>query len=146
MEVSKKNVAKTSTCYLFHVAFLLDLFFDPKHRGDMFLRNIGWLSAGYTSLYPASYIFFNGSSSPFRALASDFQFRNHFTQTVGLLGRVISPSQGPTYIQVNTDRINAYTPNIHALSGIGTQDSSVWASAVYALDHAATVTSRKIKV
>jgi hypothetical protein len=38
------------------------------------------------------------------------QFRNHFSQTVGLLGRVISPSQG---LYLNTgqhkDRINGYT-------------------------------------
>jgi hypothetical protein len=25
--------------------FLLGLFFDPEEIGDMFLRNIGWLSA-----------------------------------------------------------------------------------------------------
>jgi hypothetical protein len=52
------------------------------------------------------------------------QFR---TQTVGLLGRVISPSHG---LYLNTGqhkhRINAYThtPNIHALSGIRTHDDS----------------------
>jgi hypothetical protein len=50
-------------------------------------------------------------------------------QTVGLLGRVISSSQG---LYLNTGqhkhRINAYTPNIHALSGIRTHDSSVRAS------------------
>jgi hypothetical protein len=25
----------------FHVGFLLGLFFDPEHGGDMFLRNVG---------------------------------------------------------------------------------------------------------
>jgi hypothetical protein len=38
------------------------------------------------------------------------QFRNHFLQAVGLLGRVISPSQG-RYLNTgqHKDRINAYT-------------------------------------
>jgi hypothetical protein len=38
------------------------------------------------------------------------QFRNHFSQTVGLLGRVISPSQG-RYLNTgqHKHRINAYT-------------------------------------
>jgi hypothetical protein len=57
------------------------------------------------------------------------QFRNHFSQMVGLLGRVMSSSQG---IYLNTGQhkhgINAYTPNIHALSGIRTNDPSVRAS------------------
>jgi hypothetical protein len=38
------------------------------------------------------------------------QFRNHFSQTVGFLGRVISPSQG-RYLNTgqHKQRINAYT-------------------------------------
>jgi hypothetical protein len=51
-----------------------------------------------------------------------------FTQTVGLLGRVINPSQGR---YLNTEqhkhRINAHK-DIHALSGIRTHDPSVQAS------------------
>jgi hypothetical protein len=56
------------------------------------------------------------------------QFRNHFPQTVGLLGRVISPSQG-LYLNAgqHKHRINACT-NIHALSEIQTHDPSVRAS------------------
>jgi hypothetical protein len=56
------------------------------------------------------------------------QSRNHFSQTVGLLRRVISPSQGH-YLHAGQHkyRINANT-DIHALSGIRTHDSSVWAS------------------
>jgi hypothetical protein len=53
-------------------------------------------------------------------------FRNNFSQTVGLLGRVISPSQG-RYLNTgqHKHRINAHTLNIHALSGIGPRDSTV---------------------
>jgi hypothetical protein len=33
------------------VAFL-GLFFDPEYGGDMFVRNVGWLSMDYMALYP----------------------------------------------------------------------------------------------
>jgi hypothetical protein len=75
--------------------------------------------------------FFNGSSAqsgPWPLI----EFRNHFSQKVGLLGWVISPSQG---LYRNTGqhkhRINAHThhtSHIHALSGIRTHDPSVRAS------------------
>jgi hypothetical protein len=50
------------------------------------------------------------------------------TQTVGLLGRVINPSQG-RYLHTgqHKHRINAHT-DVHALSGIRTHDPSVRAS------------------
>jgi hypothetical protein len=53
--------------------------------------------------------FYNGSSSPFRARPL-IQFRNNFSQAVGLLGRVISPSQG-CYLNTgqHKHRMNAYT-------------------------------------
>jgi hypothetical protein len=35
----------------FRVVILLDLF-DPEDEGDIFLRNVGWLSTDYTALYP----------------------------------------------------------------------------------------------
>jgi hypothetical protein len=56
------------------------------------------------------------------------QFRNHFSQTVGLFGRVISPSQG-RYLNTgqHKHRINAYT-DIHASSGIRAHDPSIRAS------------------
>jgi hypothetical protein len=73
-----------------------------------------------------------------------FQFRNLYMQTVGLLGRGISPSQGH-YIHRGQHkyRTNAHT-DIHALSGIGTHDPSV-AKTVHALGHAATVIVSSIK-
>jgi hypothetical protein len=56
------------------------------------------------------------------------QFRNLFTQPVGLLGRVIGPSQG-RYLNTgqHKQRINAHK-DIHALSGIRTHDPGVRAS------------------
>jgi hypothetical protein len=41
-----------SACHLLLAAFLLGLFFYSEDAGDIFLRNIGWLSADHTSLYP----------------------------------------------------------------------------------------------
>jgi hypothetical protein len=57
-----------------------------------------------------------------------FSFVIFFTQSVGLLGRVISPSQGRyLHKRQHTHRINAHT-DIHDLSGIRTHDPSVRAS------------------
>jgi hypothetical protein len=65
---------------------------------------------------------------PFFQHSSLLQFRNHFPQTVGLLGRVISPAQGP-YLHTgqHKQRIKAHT-DIHALIGIRTRDPSILAS------------------
>jgi hypothetical protein len=53
------------------------------------------------------------------------QFHNFFAQSVGILGRVISPSQGRYLLTGQHEyRINAHT-NIHALSGIRTYNSSL---------------------
>jgi hypothetical protein len=47
-------------------------------------------------------------------------------QSVGLLGRGMSPSQGLyLYIKQHKHRINTYNTDIHALSGIRTHDLSV---------------------
>jgi hypothetical protein len=40
-----------------YAAFLLDLFFDPENGGEIFLRNVGWLSTDYTALYLRRQIF-----------------------------------------------------------------------------------------
>jgi hypothetical protein len=39
-------------CCLLHASFSLGLLSDPDDGGDMFLRNVGWLSPHYTALYP----------------------------------------------------------------------------------------------
>jgi hypothetical protein len=36
----------------FQAGFLLASFFHPDDGGDMFLRNVGWLSMGYTHYIP----------------------------------------------------------------------------------------------
>jgi hypothetical protein len=49
------------------------------------------------------------------------QFRNHFSQTVGLLGGVISSPEGQHKHRIK----RIHTPNIHGLSGIRAHDLSV---------------------
>jgi hypothetical protein len=46
----RESWALLTTC--FHTVFLFGLFCDPEDGGDMFLRNIGWLSTDCTALYP----------------------------------------------------------------------------------------------
>jgi hypothetical protein len=70
------------------------------------------------------------------------QFRNHFSQSVGLLGRVISPSQG-RYLNTgqHKHRINAYTHQT-SMPWVGFESTipvSQRMKTVYALDRAATV-------
>jgi hypothetical protein len=50
----KQNFSQL-VCYLLHAGFLLGLFFDREDEGDMFHRNVGWLSTDYTALYPRRY-------------------------------------------------------------------------------------------
>jgi hypothetical protein len=66
--------------------------------------------------------------SPFVGPGLFFSFVIFFTQRVGLLGRIISTSQGLyLYTGQHKHRINAHT-NIHASSRIRTYDPSVRAS------------------
>jgi hypothetical protein len=53
MRENKRQASKIarSACQLLSRLFL-DLFFVPEDGGGMFLRNVGWLSANYTALYP----------------------------------------------------------------------------------------------
>jgi hypothetical protein len=47
---TRNQGALLATC--FHAGFFFGLFFDLEDEADMFLRNVGWLSADYTTLYP----------------------------------------------------------------------------------------------
>jgi hypothetical protein len=71
------------------------------------------------------FFFFNGSTAPCWALAS-FSLSWLFLQTVGLLGRVISSSQG-FYLNTGQHK-HIHTPNIHTLCWIRTHDPSLRAS------------------
>jgi hypothetical protein len=42
---------QSSSCHLFHACFLLDLLFNIKYGGAMFLRNVGWLFTDYMALF-----------------------------------------------------------------------------------------------
>jgi hypothetical protein len=68
------------------------------------------------------------------------RFLQLFRHMVGLLGRVISPSQG-LYLHRTTQHRKTRT-NIHTLSGIRTHDLSNQPAKTYASDRTATVTGR----
>jgi hypothetical protein len=52
---------------LLYTVLLFGLFFDTED-GDMFLRNVGWISTNYTALYPRRY---NSSTSCWLIISSD---------------------------------------------------------------------------
>jgi hypothetical protein len=43
---------KQGSVYHLHSRYLGRLIRRPENGGDMFLRNVGWLSTDYTALYP----------------------------------------------------------------------------------------------
>jgi hypothetical protein len=53
----EKHIASTFRVeeFCFYFRTLLGLFIDPEDGGDIFLRNIYWVSADYTALYSRSY-------------------------------------------------------------------------------------------
>jgi hypothetical protein len=69
------------------------------------------------------------------------RFLELFRQTVGLLGRAISPSQG-LYLH-RTTQYRKTRINIHALSGIRTHGPSNQPAKTHASDRTATVTGIK---
>jgi hypothetical protein len=89
-------------------------------------------------MYVSIYLSIYGSTALCLTLAS-FSVSWSYTQSVGLLGRGISPSQG-RYLQTQQHKqgINAQTDR-HASSGIRAHDPSVRESEDHALDRAATV-------
>jgi hypothetical protein len=62
-----------SACCLLHAGFLLVLFFSPEDGCNIFIRNVGLLSAYYTTLYPRRYY-----SSSFISLHSPLLFSPFF--------------------------------------------------------------------
>jgi hypothetical protein len=50
--VGKPATKRLSYGTVLQSGFLLLLFFNPEDGGNMFLRNVGWFSAGSTALYP----------------------------------------------------------------------------------------------
>jgi FAD synthase len=77
------------------------------------------------------------------------QFRNHFSQPVGLRGRVINTSEG-RYLNTgqHKQRINAYTHET-SMTYVGfepTIPASERAKTVHALDREATVTGQGSKI
>jgi hypothetical protein len=50
-DVSKEHVITGSARRLLWCCFSFDLFFGPEDEGDIFLRNVGWLSMAYMVLY-----------------------------------------------------------------------------------------------
>jgi hypothetical protein len=45
------KAAKSVSCCLLQVGFLLGLYFNPEDRGDIFPQNVHRLSSGYIALY-----------------------------------------------------------------------------------------------
>jgi hypothetical protein len=81
-----------------------------------YLSNTCWFNKTVKSYLLNSFLFY-------LTVSRLFCHSDHFSQTVGLLGRVISSSQG---LYLNTGqqkhRINTHMPNVHALCGIRTHD------------------------
>jgi hypothetical protein len=82
------------------------------------IQPVTWLISMYLSIYLSIYL------QPFVGPWPPYSFK----QTVGLLGRGISPSQG-RYLQIRENKENNRTHTyIHASCGIRTHDRSVRAS------------------
>jgi hypothetical protein len=77
------------TC--FHAGILLGLFFDPEDGGDMFLRNVGLLSADY-----------NGPISQKLVLSRDSDLRMT-TLRMTTLARASSNCERQTHLLVRED-------------------------------------------
>jgi hypothetical protein len=94
----------------------------------------------HKTIFPCKIILFPWLYSPWRTLAASHigrRFLELFRHMAGLLGRVISPSQG-LYLHRTTQHRNTRT-NIHALSGIRTHELSNQTAKTHASDRTATV-------
>jgi hypothetical protein len=109
MAVSWKSKDVSEEHYLFHIGFLLGLFFDPGDGSDIFLRNIGWFSTGYAAFSKCIfcktreliYLFTNirlGKYRPLRSAIfavwySEFAFKC-YTAYTKMIGAVLSGHNG----------------------------------------------------
>jgi hypothetical protein len=103
-----------------------EMSFRVSARKPSVLTGLSWLvtSTGYWQYYYYYYC----STSIYWVLA-DFSGSWSYAQSVGVLGRGISPSQGRYLLaEQHKRRINAQNTDIHALSEIRTNDPSVRAS------------------
>jgi hypothetical protein len=89
--------------------------------------SIGVLFAWWSSKEYSYYYY--GSAALCWALVLFFSVSWSYTQSVGLLGRVISPSRGVyLHTEQHKHKIKAHNTDIHVLSGILTHDPSVRSS------------------
>jgi hypothetical protein len=133
--VSTKNI----TCF-FPGIFKLDLCKQKTHLTVPYL--IFYIEYHYTPNMPKTF-FFLWLYSPFGPCRLTYRrFLELFRHMVGLLGRVICPSQG-FYLHRTTQHRKTRT-NIHALSGIRTHDPSNQPAKTQASDRTATVTGKTL--
>jgi hypothetical protein len=61
---------------MFAAGFSLALFFYPEDGGEMFLRNVRWLSTDYMALYPRRYhsSLFNYAHTDINLYATEISF------------------------------------------------------------------------
>jgi hypothetical protein len=115
-----KARALTSENFLFNDIFLST---QVKQRERYRQKLCLWSISLFVLVHTRTTDFFSLALQPPWALAS-FSVSWSFLQTVGLLGRVISSSQG-LYLNIGqTQNKHIHTPNIHALCGIRNYDPS----------------------
>jgi hypothetical protein len=124
----------------------LAFYFQRTSNAQIRPDSIKWITELYEYhfvLLPKSVIIKNEAffSVALQSLKDAGRFLMLFRHMVGLLGRVISPSQG-LYLHRTTQYRKTRT-NIHALSGIQTHDPSNQPAKTHAADRKATVTGKQ---
>jgi hypothetical protein len=91
-----------------HADFLINLCFEPDHRGDIFLRNVGWLSSDYMALYPRrwtvqkSYKIMRMEKLSLRSASHDFllsYFSTAKMEAIRIFLRQVGPFRNYTALQ-----------------------------------------------
>jgi hypothetical protein len=152
---------KLNTHFQIHVSFKFYGFRNNQANGIFISchlttrESLNWFWSGFIYTAVTEQLYYSSTSYllctfPSMALPARsgprllIQLRNHFSQTVGLIGRVISPSQG---LYLNTGqrkhRINSYThqTSMPWVELEPTIPASERTKTVHALDRAATVTA-----